>query len=181
MIIYAIFAEDGSPRGFLPADVFGEREIDGEPNPRIPAEAVEITYAQWQELLSSNRKIWNGSAVVESAAGPTPDALLAHAKQRRWERENGGAQLGDDLIASDDRAKLLIMGARLRADADPSTTEDWDMPDGTTRILTAPEIVALSDAIGAHISNVFKVFSGVKAKIQAGQITTFEQVDAAFG
>ncbi len=93
---------------------------------------VEITREQWQEFLTTDAKVWNGSAVVDRADVPTPASLIAYAKQKRWEKETGGAQVGDQTIASDDRAKLLIMGARLRAASDPSTTEDWDMPDGTT-------------------------------------------------
>jgi len=180
-MIYALFAEDGTPRGFLPADLFGEREIDGKPNPKIPAEAVEITHDQWQELLSTNRKVWDGTKVVDRVIATDQAALIAYAKQKRWEKETGGARAGDQTIASDDRSKLLLMGARLRADADSSTTEDWDMPDGTTRVLTAPEIVALSDAIAEHVSSVFKVYSATKTKIEAGEITTFEHINAVFG
>ena len=62
-----------------------------------------------------------------------------------------------------------VSAARLRADADASTTEDWDMPDGSTRVLTASEIVALSDAIAEHVSSVFKIYSTVKTKIEAGE------------
>lgn len=179
MTIYAIFAEDGSSRGFLPADVFGERVIDGKPNPRIPAEAVEITREQWQELLSTNRKVWDGTKVVERTAPPSQDTLLAYAKQLRWDLEVGGITLGGVAIATDDRSKTLIMGARIRADEDPGVLEDWDTGD-TSIVLDAGQIKEISSAVAAHVSRCFTIFRAVKAHILAGRITTIIAIDEAF-
>ncbi len=39
----------------------------------------------------------------------------------------------------------------------------------------------MSDAIAEHVSSVFKVYSAAKMKIEAGDITTFEQINAVFG
>lgn len=178
---YALFDAHGRPTAFYAPEIHGLKVVNGAANPAIPAGAVEISDEAWQALLSSNRKIWNGSAVIDRVVAQTKTSLIAYAKQRRWEIETGGVTVNGSRVETDDRSKLMILGARLRADADPDTTEDWDMPDGTTRVLSAPEIVALSDAIAAHVSTVFKTYSQVKAKIEAGTITTTEQINAEFG
>ena len=68
---FAHFDTDGFPVAFFAVDVHGPREIDGQPNPAIPAEAVEITDDQWQEMLANpGRRRWLDGALVEHELPP---------------------------------------------------------------------------------------------------------------
>lgn len=107
---------------------------------------------------------------------PSESALLAYAARRRWEVETGGLLLSGISVATDDRSKLMIAGARMRAEAHPDVVEMWN---GETPI-TAAQVIAISDAVSAHVSNCFHVFAALKAGIVDGSITLFEEVDSAY-
>lgn len=121
---------------------------------------------------------WDGTA-----ANP-PDAvaidLVAYAADRRWQREVGGITVSAIPIATDDRSKLMIAGARLAAMADPEWTTPWHGADGGIYPLDAAAIVAISDAVSAHVQATFTAFATVKAAIASGTITTTAEIDAAF-
>lgn len=113
----------------------------------------------------------------------TPEAdLLAYAKQKRWQVEIGGVTVGGLVIATDDRSKTLLMGARISAAADAAFTTPWTFPDGSEEKLDAPTIIATSDAVLAHVAACFDTFSAIKTKLGAKKptIKTLDDVDAAF-
>jgi Domain of unknown function (DUF4376) len=76
--------------------------------------------------------------------------LVAYAKQRRWELETGGITVGGVSVYTDDRSKLMILGARARAQSNPDLVEEWDAADGQVYPLSAAQIIAISDAVAAH-------------------------------
>ena len=51
---------------------------------------------------------------------------------------------------------------------------------GEIALLDAEAIIAISDAVGAHINNVFGIYSQVLPQIQDGTITDLAQIDTAF-
>lgn len=112
---------------------------------------------------------------------PEPLALVDYAGRARWLTEISGITVGGIAIATDDRAKLMLSGARLRAEKNPDATEKWHADDGSVYVVTAPQIIAMSDAVAAHVSACFSIFADVKAKIDAGTITEQSQIDDAFG
>lgn len=63
IIIRAVFDVDGYPNGFYPSDVWPKG---------YPDDAIIITEAQYQELLSSNTRRWQNGEVVEAPPRPTP-------------------------------------------------------------------------------------------------------------
>jgi hypothetical protein len=112
------------------------------------------------------------------AGVPAFDAL-AYAADARWRREIGGITVAGIPVATDDRSKLLIDGARRRVDLDPSLVTPWAV--GTQVFeLTAAQIIALSDAVGDHVAGCFAVYAAVVARIHAGTITTAEEIDDFF-
>lgn len=117
---------------------------------------------------------------VLAAHSPIRAQLTAYAKEVRWNKEVGGVTIGGLVVATDDRSKLLLMGARARAAADPTVVEEWDASDGSSHQLTAPEILAISDAVAAHVSACFATYKIVKQKIDNGQITSKVKIDEAF-
>jgi hypothetical protein len=112
---------------------------------------------------------------------PPPVDLTAYAADVRWRKEVGGITLGGVPMATDDRSKIMIMGARVAAAANSGWETVWHGADGASYPLNAAQMIAISDAVEAHVNATFAVFSGVKADIDAGDITTPEEIESAFG
>lgn len=106
--------------------------------------------------------------------------LADYAANARWRSEVGGVTVNGVTIATDDRSKVMLMGARITAAADPSFTTPWVAADGVTHQLTAAEVIAISDAVLAHVATCFATFDSVKTEIASGEITTAAEIDAAF-
>lgn len=118
---------------------------------------------------------------IAAADGNDPRArLLAYAANRRWQNEVGGTTVGSVPIATDDRSKTMVLGARVAAAADPGWETVWHGADGQTYPLNAAAMIAISNAVEAHVNATFATFAAVKADIEAGEITTFAEIDAAF-
>jgi hypothetical protein len=111
---------------------------------------------------------------------PVPPTLTEYAATKRWDTEVAGISVGGIPVYTDDRSKLMVMGARIRAAADPNVIEKWAAADGEVYDLDAATIIAISDAIAAHVSACFSTFAEVKTAIAAGTITTYAGIDAAF-
>lgn len=110
---------------------------------------------------------------------PAPLAvdLYAYAADKRWRIETGGITVGGVPVATDDRSKTMIMGARIKADADPNYTVGWKTEAGFVT-LNATQIVAISDAVLAHVDACFDAEAAVLAGIDAGNIATIAAIDA---
>lgn len=106
--------------------------------------------------------------------------LVAYAADKRWQIETGGIAIGGVPVATDDRSKLMIMGARVAAAANEDWETVWHGSDGETYPLNAAQMIAISDAVEAHVNATFATFAGVKADIEAGEITSAAEIDAAF-
>jgi hypothetical protein len=81
--------------------------------------------------------------------------------------------------ATDDRSKQMIIGARIAANADPDWTTQWVGADGSVHPVDAAIVIAISDAVQAHVNACFVTYAVVKADIDAGDITTKQEVDSA--
>ncbi len=110
---------------------------------------------------------------------PEPVDLVAYAADRRWQREVGGLMFAGFHFATDDRSKMMIIGARAAAAAAPDFTTEWKLPGGFVT-LDADTIIAISDAVLAHVAESFAAEAQVLAAIDAGAITTTAEIDAAF-
>lgn len=106
--------------------------------------------------------------------------LLAYAAQKRWEKEVGGTEVAGMPVFTDDRSKTLIMGARQAADADPDFTTQWKAAAGAFITLDAAMIMAISNAVLAHVASCFAREAAVIAAIEDGTITSAAEIDDAF-
>lgn len=106
--------------------------------------------------------------------------LAAYAAAARYNKEIGGITFNGSPVATDDRSKQMILGARMAAQADATFTTKWAATDGTIVALDAAGLIALSNAVLGHVQACFLRFASVKADIDAGNITTTAQIDAAF-
>lgn len=154
---------------------------------RLPAEArqpdVDFVYAHGHLLvpLEWAEAVYDIVSVPGWDTAPDKARLVAHAAAARWRKEVGGVLVGTVPVATDDRSKLMITGARVAAMADPDWTTVWHGSDGNTYPVDVAAMVAISDAVQAHVNAGFATFAAVKAAIEAGTITTTAEVDAAFG
>lgn len=105
--------------------------------------------------------------------------LKGYAANCRWRKETGGIVVSGLSVATDDRSKLLIAGARIKADANPEFTTKWKTSAGFV-LIDAATIIAISDAVLAHVDACFGAEGEVLASIEAGTITAREEIDAAF-
>lgn len=106
--------------------------------------------------------------------------LVAYAADRRWRKEVGGIDADGVPVATDDRSKLMITGARIAAMADAGWSTIWHGANGETYPIGAAAMIAISDAVQAHVNAGFQTFVTVKAAIEAGTMTTTAEIDAAF-
>jgi hypothetical protein len=115
-----------------------------------------------------------------SAPVAAPVDLVAYAADARWRKEVGGIDVAGVPVATDDRSKMMIVGARVAAAADPGWSTVWHGADGNTYPVDAAAMIAISDAVQAHVNTSFGTFAAVKADIEAEVITNTAAVDAAF-
>jgi len=107
--------------------------------------------------------------------------LLALAADTRWQKEQGGLTVSGLKVSTDDRSKLLLMGASIAAASAPTTyTTPWVSSDGTVTVINAAQVAGLATAVSNFVDGCFQTFATVSAGITAGTITTKADVIAAF-
>ncbi|MCP3471437.1 DUF4376 domain-containing protein [Bradyrhizobium sp. CCGUVB1N3] len=106
--------------------------------------------------------------------------LEAYAAYVRWTSETLSLVINGYVVGTDDRSKLMIIGARNAAGNDPQFTTDWVTEDGRLVPIDARQMIDLSDGVQDHIGSCFAIYSQVKAGIDSGAITTHEQINDAF-
>ena len=107
--------------------------------------------------------------------------LYYYTLNKRWRTEQGGITLASGMpIKTDDRAQAKITGVYIATKEQPAVVTPWQAADGTVWELDAAAMHELHVALLTHINNCFAVSADVLAEIEAGSVTTREQVDAAF-
>lgn len=106
-------------------------------------------------------------------------ALIDYAAVIRWQTETAGIVVSGTKIATDDRSKQMIQGARIAADADDTFTTPWVAADGSIQTMNAAAIKSVSDAVTGHVRGCFVTYASVVAAIREGRITTQLQIDSA--
>ena len=134
-------------------------------------------------LASQVRALLDGGNYTIATYVPPPVTkadLDAHVAAARWAKEVAGITVGEVHVETDDRSKLMIIGARKAAEADPQFMTQWKVSTGIFVTLDAATIVAVSDAVAAHVAVCFAKEAEVSAQIAAGTVATFAQIEAAF-
>ena len=110
---------------------------------------------------------------------PSKQNLLDYAADKKWRVETGGILFNGFPIATDDRSKIMLLGAREKAKDNPSFQDEWHIGANRTVTLDAATIIALSNRVLDHVSQCFAFERKLSAKINEGVITTFEQIEHA--
>lgn len=151
----------------------------------VPASAYGVGVAMMpfagsmKELARLGEPPADGATDTRPYLAPELD-LVAYARNCRWRAEIGGMVWNGMPIATDDSSKVKIAGARIKAQSDPNFETTWYGADGEGVVVDAALIIALSDAVLAHVDDSFTTFGLVKAGITEGSITTTAEIDAAF-
>lgn len=176
------FGPEGFPLYYYDEATYPPTE-KGQKNSDIPADAIAVSDQQWLE--ASMLKLWrapDGTLSMPPAAEPGEKIELpAYAAQKRWETEVGGTIWNGWPILTDRESQNKITSEALaiekgqRLDGDP-----WKFADGEFRPLTNAQMDSLAAAVRLYIRDSFAIEARVVAEIEAGTISTIEQIDAAF-
>jgi len=83
------------------------------------------------------------------------DAKLAELVALRDSHIYAGIEISGVPVQTDEKAQGRITGAALSASRDPAYTVKWKTATGAFVSLTAPEILAIADAVRDHIQSCF--------------------------
>ena len=110
---------------------------------------------------------------------PTLEELKAQKKAEiaaaRYKAETSGTTVNGVLIDTGRDSQALITGAALAAMLDENYSLNWKTTSGFIH-LTAPEIIAVAQAVRAHVQACFDKEGELVARINAA--TTKEELDA---
>jgi len=130
-----------------------------------------------------------GSPVIEVTDGRatatypvldhSPDeaaGILEAAKERkrseiaaaRWEAETAGIDVNGFTVRTDRESQALITGAALKAMQDSTYSCRWKTESGFVE-LTAPQILAIADAVRAHVQSCFDREGELRPLIDAAE------------
>lgn len=136
-----------------------------------PFDMAGIQYPDnWLRLMTPSERLEFGAVelpeppVVDGryySAPGVPHALeqlkvqkRSEAASKRWERENAGVEVGGRNFATDERTRTVLIGSRIVAKEDATYTVEWKFADGFAT-LTAAELIAAANAVGAHVRACF--------------------------
>lgn len=104
--------------------------------------------------------------------------LLNYLSVKRWMLETGGIEVSGMQVRTDRESQALINGAYNMAKENDEFTTDFKAAGGFVT-LTAPQIIAVALAVGAHVAACFGVEKSTDAAIRSNSITTKAQIDEA--
>lgn len=120
-------------------------------------------------------KVARKQVAMTAAEKAARDALIAadwhdRIAARRWLAETSGATFGGMPIDTDDRSKLLINGAAMRADRSADYVLRWKTSQGFVD-LSAAQVLAVADAVSEHVQLCFDREDVLLGAMADGSIT----------
>jgi hypothetical protein len=97
---------------------------------------------------------WTKVITAEDKFAKAKEAKKAEIAQARYNAEIAGITINGVSIKTDRESQGLITGAALKAMQDPDYTCRWKSIDGFVE-LTAPQIIAIADAVRQHVQSCF--------------------------
>jgi hypothetical protein len=125
---------------------------------------------------------WSKTPVVQDNPETPPELtgddlknyLISYVANKRWKLEISGMTVGEMSIPTDDRAKLLLMGASLSMkdeDTAPFVVGDASV------VLTGKQFKAIYAALVAHVQALFTKHAAILSDIQSDKITTADEIE----
>lgn len=133
----------------------------------IPADSIEITVEEHNALMQGQSE---GKHIGADESGrpilivPPPLTLAETVTAKkaalatyRYDKEVGGLTLPNGMtVATDDRSKTLIAGARLDTMSDPTLLTNFKADSGWIQI-DAATVAMISTAVAAHVRTCFDI------------------------
>jgi hypothetical protein len=136
-------------------------------------EATLVSSAtEWPETPESLLSI-----VAGWSSEPEPVDLYAYAASKRYAVETGGIAIDGMRVMTDRASQSLITGAYNYVQANPEITVRFKTVSGFVE-LTAAQMTAIANAVGAHVQAAFAAEGEVNAQIIGGSISTKAEIDA---
>lgn len=142
------------------------------------AAAAALSYDTGAMAVSGPDDVIDQIAAVNVAALQKA-ALISYAASRRYAVETGGLTISGVKVATDRESQSMLNAAFNIASGNANFTTMWKGDDGTFTALTAPQIIAIAQAVGAFVASCFAAEAAAVTAINAGSITTNAQIDAA--
>ena len=136
-------------------------------------EAALVSAAgDWPEMPPSLQAV-----VASWSPEPITVDLYAYAATKRYAVETGGIVIDTMRVMTDRQSQSLITGAYNYVQANPEVTVKFKTAAGFVE-LTAAQMTAIANAVGAHVQASFAAEGEVDKQIIAGTITTTTEIDA---
>lgn len=125
-------------------------------------------------------KVYRKLAIRDKTPEELQADLIPYLSNYRYQREIGGFLFNGMFIPTDEKTERRIIGARVKAEADPDyVIPDWTTDQGATvHTLDAATIIAISNAFDAHVQKCFSAMVAVRANI--AEYTRRAEIEAAF-
>lgn len=140
----------------------------------VGSESYPILDCRWDDVIS----MVDGQPVVVPKSDVLTARLAAYAADKRWRIETGGIVVNGAAIDTSRDSQAMISGAFAYSQANPDKLIKFKAATGWTT-LDAATVAAIATAVGDHVQACFAVEEEVAAAIEAGTITSIEQIDAA--
>jgi len=124
-----------------------------------------------------------GWLISETPLEEAKQQVLGELADRRWKAEEGGTTLNGAVVATDRTTQAKVTAAYIKATADSAyTIAAWKGADGTFSPLDAATIIAIADAIEAHVQACFSNEADLAEQISAATtLTELDSVDIETG
>ena len=109
---------------------------------------------------------------------PTPEDRIRAIRTRRDAAISAGITVAGMSVQTDDLSQQRITGAALAAMIDPTTTVNWKVADGQFVTLDAKTIIAVAQAVRAHVQACFDAEAKASELLSAGKDLTESDLTA---
>lgn len=107
---------------------------------------------------------------------------LAALSERRWQAETGGTLVNGVPVKTDSSSTAKITAAYVQAKEDPNFTVNWKVDTAMFVTLDAATIMAIGDAVTAHVQACFDNEMALTASIMlAADVAALDAIDIASG
>lgn len=164
--------KNGLADGFFPENYYGDLPVS--------KTIISVSDDEYKRVLKIMPAIYvEGKGFEKYEYVPSLPELKAQKKAAiaamRYEREIAGVEVNGILIDTGRDSQALITGAALAAMLDDDYSLNWKTEAGFIH-LTAPQIIAVAQAVRAHVQSCFDKEGELVALVDAAQ--TAEDLDA---
>lgn len=139
--------------------------------------AIQVDWDHYLDLLQQQAA---GKVITQGADGqpvatdppePGADQVPAIIAARRYQAESAGITINGMAVATDRDSQGLITGAAFAASLDPNYTCNWKTDAGFVK-LDAKALIAVAQAVRAHVQGCFDREATLLADVKAGTYTS---------